>query len=130
MFKKVTQFSVFCVLLFSTIGCTSAPTPTHADIPLVHSSLSYSLAPEEQAINIPKVNSHNRIPTSFSVSVDGILYHSTKYYISATGNKCIRFTSAQEQSSSVDTPQIMTTCQRNGQWRVIAPLVAQSSENG
>ena len=130
MFKKFSYFGVFCIVVINAAGCTNAPTPTHADIPLVHSSLSYSLTPEEQAINIPKVNLHNDKQTPLSIEINGTQYESTKYYVSATGNKCIRFASTKEKHNALDSVKVMTTCQRDGQWRVIAPLVASSSQKG
>ena len=129
MFKKFSYLGLFSVVLINATGCTNTPTPTHADIPLVHSSLSYSLTPEEQAINIPKVNLHTGKQTPLSIEINGTQYHSTKHYISATGNKCIRFANT-KKDNAVDTVKVMTTCQRDGQWRVIAPLVASSSQKG
>ena len=120
---------VFSVVVINAVGCTNTPTPTHADIPLVHSSLSYSLTPEEQAINIPKVNLHTGKQTPLSIEINGTQYHSTKHYISATGNKCIRFANTKE-NNAVDTVKVMTTCQRDGQWRVIPPLVSSEIADG
>lgn len=125
MFKKILRLGVCCAIIINTAGCTNTPTSTNADIPLVHSSLSYSLTPENQAINIPKINTHDGQHAPLMVNVNGTQYQSTKHYVSATGNKCIRFTSVQKENL-----EVMTTCKRDGQWRVISPLVVSSSQKG
>ncbi len=112
------------------VGCTSSPRVTQADIPLVHSSLAYSLAPEEEiAINIPKANIYHDTQESFLIRFNGYQYETSKHYISATGNKCIRF-SLQKTETDSQAQRKLTTCQRNGQWRVITPLVASATAQG
>ncbi len=131
MFKKITHLFLPIVVTISITGCTNTPTVTKANIPLVHSSLAYSLAPEKElAINIPKANSYHNTQESFSIRFNGHEYASSKHYISATGNKCIRFSLQNDNSSSSATQRKMTTCQRDGQWRVITPLVASAPTQG
>ncbi|MBJ2128099.1 hypothetical protein JC525_04035 [Alteromonas sp. IB21] len=128
MFKHFTRFMLpFAIIVFGS-GCTNSPTVTKADIPLVHSSLAYSLAPDKElAINIPKANVYFDSKTSFSIRFDGSEYTAIKHYVSATGNKCIRFSLQEGEISASATQKKITTCQRDGQWRVISPLVASTN---
>ncbi|MCB4435427.1 hypothetical protein LHL20_04115 [Alteromonas sp. McT4-15] len=128
MLKQITRYILPVVLTISVSGCTSAPKTTHADIPLVHSSLAYSLTPDsEHAINIPKANLLFNNQESFEILFNGQQYNAYKYYISATGNKCIRFMLQDSGIQKTEIENRLTTCQRNGQWKVIAPLVEPSS---
>ena len=131
MFKQFTRFTLPLALIACGAGCTTSPTVTKADIPLVHSSLAYSLAPDKElAINIPKANIYHDTQESFSIRFNGHQYESLKHYISATGNKCIRFSLQDGETASSNIQRKMTTCQRNGQWRVITPLVASATVQG
>ena len=85
---------------------------------------------KELAINIPKANIYHDTQESFSIRFNGHQYESLKHYISATGNKCIRFSLQDGETASSDIQRKMTTCQRNGQWRVITPLVASATVQG
>ena len=110
-------------------GCSSAPTSTQAKIPLVHSSLAYSLsADQDVAINIPTLNSSFNGIQNLSITYGGHKYNAIKHYTSASGNDCIRF-----QRSATDTSvanERFTACKRKGQWTVISPLVASTNEQG
>ncbi|WP_412725354.1 hypothetical protein [Alteromonas sp. D210916BOD_24] len=128
MLKKITRLCLPILCMIGASGCTTTPTATRADIPLVHSSLAYSLTPDrELAINIPNANLAHDTQDSISVHFNGHQYDAVKHYVSATGNKCIRFLLASHDTMSTDTNEKLTTCQRDGQWRVVAPLVASSS---
>ena len=131
MFKQFTRFMLpFAIIAFGA-GCTNSPTVTKADIPLVHSSLAYSLAPDKElAINIPKANIYFDSKESFSIRFDGSEYTAVKHYISATGNKCIRFSLQEGEIIAPSAQKKVTTCQRGGQWRVISPLVASTNVQG
>ena len=130
MFKQLLSLLCPIVATVGLAGCSSTPATTKADIPLVHSSLAYSLAPEKElAINIPKANIFHDTKQSFSIRFNGHGYDATRYYISATGNKCIRFSLQVGEMASAEQRKL-TTCQRNGQWRVITPLVASAAAQG
>ena len=125
MFKQLSRLILPIVVTVGVAGCSNTPTATKADIPLVHSSLAYSLAPDKElAINIPKANIYHDTQESFSIRFNGHQYESLKHYISATGNKCIRFSLQDGETASSDIQRKMTTCQRNGQWRVITPALS------
>ena len=131
MFKQFTRFILPFAIVVSGAGCTNTPTVTKADIPLVHSSLAYSLAPDKElAINIPKANIYFDSKESFSIRFDGREYTAVKHYVSATGNNCIRFSLQEGETSASTAQKKVTTCQRDGQWRVIAPLVASANAQG
>ena len=128
MFKQFTRFTLPLALIACGAGCTNSPTVTKADIPLVHSSLAYSLAPDKElAINIPKANIYFDSKASFSIRFEGSEYTAIKHYVSATGNKCIRFSLQEGETSASAAQKKVTTCQRDGQWRVISPLVASTN---
>ncbi|AXT37765.1 hypothetical protein D1814_03285 [Alteromonas sp. BL110] len=131
MFKQFQRLILPLALIASAAGCTNSPTVTEADIPLVHSSLAYSLAPEKElAINIPEANIYFDKKASFSIRFDGYDYSATKHYISATGNKCIRFTLQDSESVHASAQRKVTTCQRDGQWKVVSPLVVSATAQG
>ncbi|AEA97115.2 hypothetical protein BM523_04075 [Alteromonas mediterranea] len=131
MFKQFTRLILPFALTISAAGCTNSPTVTKADIPLVHSSLAYSLAPDKElAINIPKANLYHDTKESFSIRFNGYDYKAIKHYISATGNKCIRFSLQDGETTPSGAQRKVTTCQRDGQWRVISPLVASATAQG
>lgn len=132
MFKNLTHFLSTVTIIVGFTGCTSAPTVTTADIPLVHSSLAYSLnANTEVTINIPKANILFDTNDTLLITVDGANYKAKKRYISATGNKCIRFSLDENVNSTArnDAPSLaskdkFTSCERDGVWVLINPLVA------
>ena len=131
MFKQFQRLILPFALIVSAAGCTNSPTVTEADIPLVHSSLAYSLAPEkESAINIPKANIYFDKKESFSISFGGYDYAATKHYVSATGNKCIRFSLQDSDSVQTGAQRKVTTCQRDGRWKVVSPLVVSATAQG
>lgn len=114
-------------------GCTTHPTVTKADIPLVHSSLAYSLnSTTALTVNIPRANMLFDTKDSIPITFDGARYHSKERYISATGNKCIRFvlsdSNADIQTST--TRGKLTSCEREGVWVLINPLVATMNMEG
>ena len=131
MFKQFTRLILPFALVVNATGCTNSPKVTKADIPLVHSSLAYSLAPDkETAINIPKANIYFDTREPFTIRFDGYEYEASKHYISATGNKCIRFFLQDTDSIRAGAQRKVTTCQRDGQWRVISPLVVSATARG
>lgn len=135
MYKKITVGNACLVwLVFNVIGCTSLPTVTEADIPLVHSSLSYSLIKSDHVtINIPNANLLFNSEGSVQISFKGINFNATKRYISATGNKCIRFkrdTATSNYSTDTDIYKKFTSCERNGVWVLISPLVTNLDTKG
>lgn len=110
-------------------GCASAPRTTEADIPLVHASLAYSLSAEQDvAINIPKLNTAFHTNSPISITYQGQSYKTSKYYVSASGNQCMRLDPLQTSTVSSQREQRLTACNRNGQWSVIAPLVVSTDE--
>ena len=101
MFKQLSRLILPIVAAISAAGCSNTPTATKADIPLVHSSLAYSLAPDKElAINIPKANVYHDTQESFLIRFNGHQYEASKHYISATGNKCIRFSLQDGEAAS------------------------------
>lgn len=131
MFKQFTRLILPFALTVGAAGCTNSPTVTKADIPLVHSSLAYSLTPDKElAINIPKANIYFDTKEVFTISVDGYAYEASKHYVSATGNKCIRFSLQDGDAAPFGTQRKITTCQRDGQWRVVSPLVVSATAQG
>jgi hypothetical protein len=131
MFKQFKRFILPFALIVGATGCTNSPTVTEADIPLVHSSLAYSLAPDKElAINIPKANVYFDTKESFTIRFDGYDYEASKHYVSATGNKCIRFSLQDSDSVRNGAQRKLTTCQRDGQWRVVSPLVVSATVLG
>lgn len=131
MLKQIKRYILPVFLTISITGCVSGPTHTHADIPLVHSSLAYSLVPEsESAINIPNANRFSNNKDDVLINYNGMQYKATKVYVSATGNKCIRFMLQGSETRPSNIDNKLTACQRDGQWRVISPLVAASSMTG
>ena len=131
MFNQFQRLILPFALIASAAGCTNSPTVTEADIPLVHSSLAYSLAPEKElAINIPKANIYFDTKKSFTLRFNGYDYEATKHYISATGNKCIRFSLQGSDSVHAGIERKVTTCQRDGKWRLVSPLVVSATAQG
>jgi hypothetical protein len=105
-------------------GCTNPPTVTEADIPLVHSSLAYSIAPDTKsvAINIPTYKVSDDTLDTFVITVNGADYIATKQYTSISGQQCIRFVS---QKSVINKQQDKrTACQKEGRWVLLKQLVA------
>ena len=82
-------------------------------------------------INIPKANILFDTNDTLLITVDGSNYKAKKRYISATGNKCIRFSLDENVNSTArnDAPSLaskdnFTSCERDGVWVLINPLVA------
>ena len=110
-------------------GCSHTPTSTQANIPLVHSSLAYSLSGDQgMVINIPALNSSFNDIQNLSITYGSQQYNAIKHYISASGNDCIRF--QQSGTEAFGTPRRFTACKRKGQWTVISPLVVSTEEQG
>ena len=131
MFKQFTRLILPFALVVGAAGCTNSPTVTKADIPLVHSSLAYSLTPDKElAINIPKANVYFDTKEPFTIRFDGYNYEASKHYISATGNKCIRFSLQDGDVTLAKVQRKVTTCQRDGRWRVVSPLVVSTTAQG
>ncbi len=95
-------------------GCASAPTAVEANVPLVHSSLAYSL--ERDAIIAPS----DSTTVGQSIQLNGSVFSIDSAYISATGSECRRLR-LQSDDTSHDDERIM--CQRRGQWVMLQPLV-------
>ncbi len=131
MFKQFQRLTLPFALIISAAGCTHSPTVTEADIPLVHSSLAYSLTPDKElAINIPKANIYFDKKEFLSIRLGGYDYAATKHYISATGNKCIRFSLQDSDSVQTGVQRKVTICQRDGRWKVVSPLVVSATAQG
>lgn len=133
MSKHITHFFSAVAMAMGVIGCTNTPTVTEADIPLVHSSLAYSLNKTSAlTVNIPKANKLYDTKELIPITYNGARYHSKERYISATGNKCIRFvlseTSATPEPSN--TRGKLTSCERDGVWVLINPLVRTINMEG
>jgi hypothetical protein len=133
MLKHITYFFSAVTVMMGVTGCTNTPTVTKADIPLVHSSLAYSLnSTTALAINIPRANmlfdTNDLIPIIFN----GVRYQSKERYISATGNKCIRFVLSDSGKEAVPsaTRRKLTSCERDGVWVLINPLVGTTNMEG
>lgn len=111
-------------------GCSSAPQPTQADIPLVHASLAYSLSAEQDvAINIPQIDAASHSGAKVGINHNGSRYYLNERYVSALGHECIRFSLANQADIHPSVaPARLTACNRNGQWAVISPLVASTEE--
>lgn len=105
-------------------GCTNTPTVAEADIPLVHSSLAYSIAPntESVAINIPTYKIIDDTLDTFVITVNDASYVATKQYTSISGQQCIRFVS--QKSATSKQQERRTACQKEGQWVLLKQLVA------
>ncbi|GGW72826.1 hypothetical protein [Alteromonas halophila] len=114
---QLTRACCYLLGLTSVIsGCTSVPQETHADIPLVHDSISYSRS-SDKAKNVPDSGS----PSSGTVQIGGQAYVVLGTYISASGNQCRRL----NQSSAASNVQAhRALCNRNGQWQLLEPLVS------
>lgn len=95
-------------------GCASAPTAVEATVPLVHSSLAYSL--ERDAIIAP--SSATTVGQYVQLGDSSFIIDSA--YISATGSECRRLR-LQTDNSSHNDERVM--CQRRGQWVMLQPLV-------
>lgn len=135
MYKNISLLLFFIVwLMLGAIGCKSAPTATSADIPLVHSTLAYSLSViDEQTINIPKANVLFNSNELFQITLEGNQYTAVKRYVSATGNKCIRFVRDNDITELLveqDGDRKLTSCEREGVWILINPLVANANIEG
>lgn len=95
-------------------GCASAPTAVEANVPLVHSSLAYSL--ERDAIIAPS----NSVSVGQQIQLSGNAFMIDSAYISASGTECRRLR-LQSDSNRHDDERVM--CQRRGQWVLLEPLV-------
>lgn len=97
--------------VISLAGCSSAPTPVVANIPLVSGNnielMNSAVIPVPQG-NLSAGNMVQIADTTFLVG---------KNYRSATGLNCKQLFTAGEPR----TPRAM--CQRNGQWQLLAPLL-------
>ena len=133
MFKHITYFFSAVTVMMGVTGCTNTPTVTEADIPLVHSSLAYSLnRTSALTVNIPKANTLFTTNDSIPITVNGARYLSKERYISATGNKCIRFILSDNSPAKVSntTRGKLTSCERDGVWVLISPLVGTTNMEG
>ena len=133
MFKPITNFLATITLVFGVTGCTNTPTITEADIPLVHSSLTYSLINTTALTNnAPKANRLFNASDLTPITFEGVRYRVEERYISATGNKCMRFVSSDNEnvSGSNAMREKLTSCERDGIWVVIKPLVAMNDMEG
>lgn len=122
---------IFLLLGLTTalVGCSSIPKQTEADIPLVHSSLTYSLtAGSSEAINVPELNSAFNDSQKIDIIYNNYPYEADKQYISALGNACIRFHLSDKNAHNATNR--FTTCKKKGQWTVIPPLVVATDEQG
>lgn len=109
------------------MGCVNVPPEAEASVPLVHSSLSYSLkSSENQAINIPELSANDYSNGEAVITYFGKTYQSSKAYLAASGNKCIRFNVQDKTSFSEQVVTELTACQRNGQWSMIPSLVSNT----
>jgi hypothetical protein len=133
MLKHITYLFSAVTIAMGVTGCTNTPTVTEADIPLVHSSLAYSLnSTTALTVNIPKANMLFDTKDSIPITFDGARYQSKERYISATGNKCIRFVLSDSNvtAASSATREKLTSCERDGVWVLINPLVATTNMEG
>lgn len=111
------------------VGCSNVPQTTEADIPLVHSSLAYSLSVDDPlVINNPQLNASFSTKGKLSITYGGHTYEAVKQYTSASGNDCIRF--QLETTELTDVRPRFTACKRRGSWAVISPLVVSTEEEG
>ena len=125
------QKASFILIGLTTVlaGCSNAPKSTQASVPLVHSSLAYSLsADQNEVIKDPVLNSSFNNIKNISITYGGHQYNATKHYLSATGNDCIRFQLSKADASNAR--KRFTACKRKGQWTVISPLVVSTEEQG
>lgn len=95
-------------------GCASAPTAVEANVPLVHSSLAYTL--ERDAIIAPSASTS----IGQQIQLDGSIFMIDSTYISATGSECRRLR-LQNNGNHHNNERVM--CQRRGQWVMLQPLV-------
>jgi len=95
-------------------GCASAPTAVEANVPLVHSSLAYTL--ERDAIIAPSTST----VVGQRVQLDGSTFMIDSAYISASGSECRRL---RLQSGDIAHNDERVMCQRRGQWVMLQPLV-------
>ncbi|TAP35010.1 hypothetical protein [Alteromonas sp. KUL49] len=99
------------LLVVSCGGCSSLPKETTADLPLIHSSLSFSLSAEETALS-PSVQVDGN-----SIFIGGTRHNITSRYTSITGKNCVRF--------STPNTSLKVACQSNGQWNYLKALVQE-----
>jgi len=127
MYEKTFVFALFITCPLIMMGCVNVPPEAEASVPLVHSSLSYSLkSSENKAINIPELTARDYSKGAAEITYSGNAYQSSKAYLSASGNKCIRFKSKNQTQLSEPTSMHITACQRNGQWSLIPSLVSNT----
>jgi hypothetical protein len=127
MYKKQFVFALFITCPLIMMGCVNVPPEAEASVPLVHSSLSYSLkSSENEAINIPELTARDYSNGAAVITYSGDTYQSSKAYLSASGNKCIRFKSKNQAPLSESTSAHITACQRNGQWALLPSLVSNT----
>jgi hypothetical protein len=130
-----TQKRALLLVTLSSIlaACSNVPKSTSADIPLVHSSLAYSLSAEKDvAISVPKLNTSFSQKRNIQIMFEGVDYRTTKFYTSATGNDCIRFQAmeAHGKAHNATSNDKLTACKRGGSWSVLSPLVVSVQESG
>ena len=133
MLKHIIYFFSATTLVMAVTGCTNTPTETEADIPLVHSSLAYSLnRTTALTIDIPRANTLFDTEESIPITYGGARYHSQERYISATGNRCIRFvlSDSSESAQNSTAHEKLTSCERNGVWFLLNPLVKTTITKG
>lgn len=124
MFNIFSRSGAIILTTLYLSGCTNTPDIVEADIPLVHSSLAYSIAPDTDnvAISIPTYKTQNNTLDSIEITVNGEQFVPIKQYMSVTGQQCIRFMS---QKSATHARGIKrTACLKEGQWTLLKQLVA------
>ncbi|WP_421133794.1 hypothetical protein [Alteromonas sp. A079] len=127
MYLKTFVFALFITSPLIMMGCVNVPPEAEASVPLVHNSLSYSLkSSENEAINIPELTAQDYNKGAASIIYSGNTYKSSKAYLSASGNKCIRFISNKKVHLTEPASMQVTACQRNGQWLMIPSLVSKT----
>jgi len=127
MYKKSRVFAFLTTCPLMMAGCVNMPPKAEASVPLVHSSLSYSLKRgEHNAINVPELTSYEYSKGAAVITYIGKKYQSTKAYLSVSGNKCVRFNSIDKTSFAEQTSSVLTACQRNGEWSMIPSLVSNT----
>jgi len=127
MYIKTFVFALIITCPLTMMGCVNVPPEAEASVPLVHSSLSYSLkSTENKAINIPELTAQDYNEGAASITYSGNTYKSSKAYHSASGNKCIRFVSNKKVHLTEPASTQITACQRNGHWLLIPSLVSKT----
>ncbi|MEG3767222.1 hypothetical protein [Alteromonas sp. 14N.309.X.WAT.G.H12] len=104
--------TVLCGSIFMLSGCSSAPDPVYANIPLVSGNKLRLI--DTQTLPVPQ----GTLSTGSVVQIADTQYQVVSSYQSATGLACKQLLSLQDKST------YRAVCLRNGEWQLLAPLLS------